>query len=158
MEIAESQSANPCETTGETGLSLRRARRQRPGLAKSNRRLAEAAGISERHLYRLMKQDRTKSAGGQRLYEQLVGNVLVGDLLRQLGHQELVGTCAHGFLDKFVRIMTPALADLYAQEPDAIDLDFADRIAAQSVERLRGWRLRENEIELRVRAPRIYRE
>lgn len=156
MDIGEYQNANPCEPTGEAGLSLRRPRRQTPGLVKSNRRLAEAAGISERHLYRLLKQGNARSAGAQRLYEQMIGNVLVGDILSRLGHQELVGTCAHDFLDKFVRVMTHALAELHANDPGAIDMDFADRIAAQSIERLKGWHSRENEIDLRVRAPRAY--
>lgn len=157
MDNGDSQSVTPCETAAEGGLSLRHARRQLPGLARSNRRLAEAAGISERHLYRLMKKGTAKSPGAQRLYEQMVGNVVVGDILIQLGHQELVGTCAHDFLDKFVRAMTKALAELHADDPGAINMDYAERIAAQSIERLRGWHSKENDIDFRVRAPRAYR-
>lgn len=157
MDIGEYQSVNPCETAGEAGLSLRHARRQIPGLVRSNRRLAEAAGISERHLYRLLAQGNARSAGAQRLYEQMVGNVLVGDILSRLGHHELVGTSAHDFLDMFVRVMAKALAELYADDPSAIDMDFAERIARQSIERLRGCHSRENEIDLKVRAPRASR-
>ncbi len=151
MDTEKRDDAGKRENSRELGLDFSSARCRKVGITRSNRKLAAAAGISERHLYRLKKSGTATSPGAQRLYEQMVGDMLTAEVLSRLGHAELIGTEAHSFLDRFMKTLTCQLAELQADEPRALDIGYADRAATQSVDRLRGWYLRENDVEFRFR-------
>lgn len=119
---------------------------------RSNRQMAAAAGISERHYYRLIKQGlKVSSPGAERLFEQLVGGTAAADMLIELGCADLIGTEAHRFLDRFIPSVTRRLASLHAEIPTAIEVAFADQIAALAIKQLRHWYLSENVINSGLR-------
>lgn len=119
---------------------------------RSNRQMAAAAGISERHYYRLIKQGlKGSSPGAERLFEQLVGGTLAADILIQTGHERLIGTNTHRFLDRFILSVARRLASLHAEMPTAIEVAFADQIAALAIKQLRHWYLSENVINSGLR-------
>lgn len=100
---------------------------------KTVREVASAAGISERHLRRLVRQ--AKSGGGSRRDQDAAR--LTTHLLGALGHSELLGTSAHAYLAGFIAEFVDLLSVHIIEDEAALDRRWAKGNARQTLEKVR---------------------
>ncbi len=107
----------------------------RPRAIKSNRELANEAGISLRTFYRMRKD--TSRCRAQKSAARLTAQILA-----ELGHPELLGTDAHHYFEDFLAEFAVRMAVLHEEAPHAIDVRLARHNARMVVDALQRWQAR----------------
>jgi len=101
----------------------------------SNCAIAQNAGISERHLYRLRKKH-TPDTGSAAL--DITRERVAGQILIRLGRWELIGTPTERYLDDFIRELVALLHTQVRDDEIDIDRRWAKGNALQVVEIVRN--------------------
>lgn len=112
---------------------LKNVAKRSPGRTsqKPNHLIAQEAGISERHLYRLRKKP---TGEHDKLPLNSCSGRVAAQLLTNLGHCELLGTPAHKYLDSFIAEFVSLLSTHVQADEIDIDIRWAKCNARQVVE------------------------
>lgn len=122
FESGDGDFAPPCPQQ-----PVRMARAQQHGTLKE---LALRAGVSERHLRRLLKREATDgSAAANRVLTQLNAPPATAKLLEAYGCPDLIGSDAHRWLEGHLKRLAPQLRALVDADGSGIDPRWAEGTA-----------------------------